>query len=286
MGDMKNIGVVGCGLMGSGIAQVCAQAGYTTTVREIDQALLDKGLGSIASSLDRSVERGRLSPEDRDATLARLKGTTSLDALAGCDLVIEVITEDIRPKRQLFAELDALCQADAILATNTSSLTVVEMAAATKRPERVVGMHFFNPVPAMKLVEVVRTVVTSDEVVNQAKAFCESIGKTVVLAKDTPGFVVNRLLVPYLLDAIAAYEAGLASREDIDQGMVLGCGHPMGPLTLSDLVGLDTLYNVARSFYDELGGARFAPPPLLKRMVLAGHLGRKTGRGFYDYRQQ
>jgi 3-hydroxybutyryl-CoA dehydrogenase len=277
------VGVVGCGLMGSGIAQVSAQAGLKTIVREADQALLDKGLGRIKKFLDGGVEKGKLAPDVRDKTLANLSGTVKLEDLAGCDLVIEAVTENLAVKREVFSTLDRVCAPDAVLATNTSSLSVTEIAAFATKPERVLGLHFFNPVPLMKLVEVIRALPTNDASFERALAYVAAIDKTPVVAKDAPGFVVNRLLVPYMLDAIRVYESGLASREDIDNGMKLGCGHPMGPLTLIDFVGLDTTYYIANIMFEEFRETRFAPPPLLKRMVLAGRLGRKSGRGFYDY---
>ncbi|HSQ59449.1 MAG TPA: 3-hydroxybutyryl-CoA dehydrogenase [Acidobacteriota bacterium] len=280
---MKTVGVVGCGLMGAGIAQVSAQAGLKTIVREADQALLDKGLGRIKKFLDGGVEKGKIAAEVRDKTLANLSGTVKLEDLAGCDLVIEAVTENLAVKREVFATLDRVCAPEAVLATNTSSLSVTEIAAFATKPERVLGLHFFNPVPLMKLVEVIRALPTNDASFERALAYVAAIDKTPVVAKDAPGFVVNRLLVPYMLDAIRVFESGLASREDIDNGMKLGCGHPMGPLTLIDFVGLDTTYYIANILFEEFREARFAPPPLLKRMVLAGRLGRKSGRGFYDY---
>ena len=280
---MKTVGVVGCGLMGAGIAQVSAQAGLKTIVREADQALLDKGLGRIKKFLDGGVEKGKIAAEVRDKTLANLSGTVKLEDLAGCDLVIEAVTENLAVKREVFATLDRVCAPEAVLATNTSSLSVTEIAAFATKPERVLGLHFFNPVPLMKLVEVIRALPTNDASFERALAYVAAIDKTPVVAKDAPGFVVNRLLVPSMLDAIRVFESGLASREDIDNGMKLGCGHPMGPLTLIDFVGLDTTYYIANILFEEFREARFAPPPLLKRMVLAGRLGRKSGRGFYDY---
>jgi len=283
MAGVKTVGVVGCGLMGSGIVQVSAQSGLKTIVREADQAFLDKGLGRIKKFLDDGVTKGKVTAEDRDKTLANIKGTTKLEDLAGCDLVIEAVTENIAVKKEVFSTLDAICAPDAVLASNTSSLSVTEIAAFAKKPERVLGLHFFNPVPLMKLVEIIRALSTNDAAFEKAKGYVEAIGKTPVIAKDAPGFVVNRLLVPYLIDAIRVYESGLASKEDIDNGMKLGCGYPMGPLQLLDFVGLDTTYFIANIMFEEFREARFAPPPLLKRMVLAGHLGRKSGRGFYDY---
>jgi 3-hydroxybutyryl-CoA dehydrogenase len=281
--EIKKVGVVGCGLMGAGIAQVCAQSGYTTVVRETEQDYLDRGFARIEGILSKDVGKGKLSADAKDATLSRLHGTTAVADLADCDLIIEAIVEDLDAKRTLYQELDALCPTHTIFASNTSSLTIIEMAAVTQRPDRFAGLHFFNPVPVMKLVEVVRSIVTSDTTITTLKAFGTSLGKTVVEAKDTPGFIVNRLLVPYLLDAVRIYAEGIASREDIDEGMKLGCGHPMGPLTLLDFVGLDTTYYIANIMYEEFKDPRFAPPPLLKRMVLAGQYGRKSGKGFYEY---
>jgi 3-hydroxybutyryl-CoA dehydrogenase len=283
MPEIKKVGVCGLGLMGSGIAQVAATSGYEVVALEAVQAALDKGCAGIKKSLDKFVEKGSLKPEDRDATLGRLKTTTNVVDLRGCDLVIEAIVENMPAKRELFAKLDALLAPHAIICSNTSSLCVIEMAAATKRPDRVAGLHFFNPVPIMKLVEVVKTISTSQETIDTLYAFAKKLGKVPILAQDTPGFVVNRLLVPYLLYAIRVYEQGLASKEDIDQGMKLGCGYPMGPLTLLDYVGLDTTYYIAEIMFDEFKDPMFASPPLLKRLVLAGHYGRKSGRGFYDY---
>jgi 3-hydroxybutyryl-CoA dehydrogenase len=275
--------------MGSGIAQISATAGYDVTIFETDAAALSRGMAGIAKSLDKFVEKGKsgdgkpFAAADRDAAQKRLKTTTSIDDLKGCDLVIEAVVENMAVKKELFARLDALLGPDAIICSNTSSLCVIEMAAATKRPARVAGLHFFNPVPLMKLVEIVKTIVTSQATIDSLYGFAAKVGKTAVLAQDTPGFIVNRLLVPYLIYAIRMFEAGLASREDIDEGMKLGCGHPMGPLTLLDFVGLDTTYFIAQIMFDEFKDPMMAPPPLLKRMVLAGHLGRKSGRGFYDY---
>jgi 3-hydroxybutyryl-CoA dehydrogenase len=279
----KTIGVVGCGLMGSGIAQVSAGAGLTTWVCEVDQGVLDKGLGRIRKFLDDGVTKGKVTAEDRDKILGNIKGTTKLDQLAPCELVIEAAVENLEVKRQVFAALDAAVAPDAVLSSNTSSLSITEIAARTRRPDRVLGLHFFNPVPLMKLVEIIRALTTSDAAYAKAQEYVAQIGKTPVLCQDTPGFVVNRLLVPYLLDAVRVYESGIASKEDIDNGMKLGCGYPMGPLTLLDFVGLDTTYYIANIMFEEFREPRFAAPPLLKRMVLAGHLGRKSGRGFYDY---
>ncbi len=281
--SIEKVGVVGCGLMGSGIAQVCAQAGYETVVREVTEELVEKGLDRIRSFLAKAVERGKATQDDVDEVLGRLTGTTTLGDMAACDLVIEAVTEDIEIKRQTYAALDEACKESTIFASNTSSLSITEMAVITKRPDRFIGLHFFSPVPLMKLVEVVFTLLTDPVVVEAGRAFGESIGKTPVVAKDRTGFIVNRLLVPYMLDAIRVLDEGLASAEDIDNAMKLGCGYPMGPLTLLDFVGLDTTYYIANIMFDEFRTPQFAPPPLLKRMVLAGHHGRKSGRGFYDY---
>lgn len=283
MSDIQKVGVVGCGLMGRGIAQVSAAAGYETVVREVNEELLDKGLGAVAGQLDKAVEKGKMEADARDATLARLSGTVSLEDLADCGIVVEAIVEDIDVKKDLFGVLDRQSPRDTIFASNTSSLTVTEMAASTGRPDRFVGLHFFNPVPVMKLVEVVRTGATSDDTFDRAFAFARSLGKVPIACTDNSGFVVNRLLVPYMLDAIRAYEEGIGSIEDIDTGMKLGCGYPMGPFILGDFVGLDTLYFIAEIMFDEYREKRFAPPSLLKRMYLAGYHGRKVGKGFYDY---
>jgi len=280
---ISKIGVIGCGLMGGGIAQVVAQSGYATTVVETDQALLERGIRGIQRNLDGLVDKGRLGAAERDAARGRLRGTLRLEDLGEVDLVIEAITENPAVKKDAFARLDRICPPHAILASNTSSCTITELAAATKRPAQVVGMHFFNPAPVMKLVEVIRTILTGDAAFRDAWAFVQSLGKTPVAAQDTTGFVVNRLLVPYLLEAVRLLESGVASKEDIDQAMKLGCGYPMGPFTLLDLVGLDTTLYVAEVMFQEFREPRFAPPPLLRRMVMAGHLGRKSGKGFYDH---
>jgi len=280
---IKQVGVIGCGLMGAGIAQVAAQAGFPTVVIEANDALLERGLGGLRSTLDGLVGRGKLDGRAKDETLGRLTGSTRLEDLAGVDLVVEAITENQPLKNETFAKLDRICAPHAILASNTSSCNVTGMAAATKRPAQVLGLHFFNPVPLMKLVEVVRTIMTDDATVATATEWVRALGKVPVQTKDSTAFIVNRLLVPYLLDAIRLYEGGLASLEDIDQAMKLGCGYPMGPFTLLDLVGLDTTMFVAEVMFDEFREPRYAPPPLLKRMVMAGRLGRKTGRGFYSY---
>jgi 3-hydroxybutyryl-CoA dehydrogenase len=280
---IRTVGVVGCGLMGSGIAQVAAQTGYTTLVHEPTTELLAKGRGRIEKFLEGGVSKGKMTAEQRDATLGRLTGTTNLEEFASADLVIEAVIENIDAKKSVYGALDRVCGPQTIFASNTSSISITELAASTSRPDRFLGMHFFNPVPIMKLVELVRTILASDETMTRAEAFARSLGKTTILAKDSPGFVVNLLLVPYLLDAVRALQNGLASREDIDTGMQLGCGHPMGPLTLLDFVGIDTTYYIAEIMFDEFKDPRYAPPPLLKQLVLAGHLGRKSGRGIYDY---
>jgi 3-hydroxybutyryl-CoA dehydrogenase len=280
---IQKVGVIGCGLMGSGIAQVSAAAGFPTVVREVSDEILQKGLGSIRKFLEGGVAKGKVTEETMKTTLGNLKGTTQLEDLADCDLVIEAVVENIDLKRELFSKLDTICKAETLFASNTSSLSITEMSTFTKRPDRFLGLHFFNPVPLMKLVEVVRTIRTADRAVASASEWCGKIGKTVVSTGDSTGFVVNRLLVPYMLDAVRVYEQGLASRDDIDNAMKLGCGYPMGPLLLGDYVGLDTTYYIAEIMFDEFKEPRFAPPPLLKRMVLAGLHGRKTGRGFYDW---
>ena len=283
MAEIKTVGVLGAGLMGSGIAQVAAQAGFATRVREVSDALCQRGRGGIEKMLTKAIERGKLAAEQRDAALARLEFTTEVADLRDCDIVIEAVVEDLGKKNAMWKELDALCPPHTIFASNTSSLTIAAMAAATARPDRMVGLHFFNPVPLMKLVEVVRTVTTSDDTFAAAFEFARRLGKEPIAAKDISGFVVNLLLVPYLIDAINALERGVASVEDIDKGMQLGTGYPMGPFTLLDLVGLDTTYKIAEIMFDEYREKRYAPPPLLKRMVLAGMYGRKSGKGFYDY---
>jgi len=280
---IQKVGVLGSGLMGSGIAEVCARAGYPTVVREVNEELLEKGMERIRGSLDKAVEKGKLEAAKRDEAAARLTGTVDLAAFEDCDLVVEAIVENPDEKRQTFAALDTAVKPEAIFASNTSSLTITQLAMSTKRPDRFVGLHFFNPVPVMKLVEVVRTLATSDDTFQTAFAFAKAIGKEPVAARDNSGFIVNRLLVPYILDAIRAYEEGVGSLEDIDKAMQLGCGYPMGPFALLDFVGLDTTYYIANIMFEEYREKRFAPPPLLKQMVLAGRLGRKSGRGFYDY---
>ncbi len=282
---IKKIGVLGAGLMGSGIAQVAASSGYEVILVEVSEDLVKKGLSGIEKSLAKFAEKGSITAEQKDATLARLRGTTKLEELADADIIIEAIIENLQIKRETYAKLDQLCKAETIFASNTSSLSVTEMMTATsaERQRRFVGMHFFNPVPLMKLVEVIKTILTDEAVYAESAALAESFGKTVVKASDKTGFIVNRLLVPFMLDAIRVYEEGLASVVDIDNGMKLGCNHPMGPLTLADFVGLDTTYYIADIMFEEFKERRFAPPPLLKRMVQAGLYGRKSGRGFYDY---
>jgi 3-hydroxybutyryl-CoA dehydrogenase len=281
--NIKKVGVLGCGLMGSGIAEVAAKAGFDTVVREVTQDLVDKGLSRIQGSLGKAVEKGKLDAGKRDEALGRLRGAVDLAELADCDLVIEAIVENLDEKRKTFSALDQAVKPGAVFASNTSSLTITQMAMFTNRPERFVGLHFFNPVPVMKLVEVVRTLITSDETFETAAEFVRTVGKEPIACRDNSGFIVNRLLVPYLLDAIRALEEGVGSVEDIDKGMQLGCGYPMGPFTLLDFVGLDTTYYIANIMFEEYREKRFAPPPLLKQMVLAGRLGKKSGRGFYDH---
>lgn len=283
---IHKVGVVGCGLMGSGIAQVSAQGGFETVVHELDQVTLDKGLESIRTFLESGVDKGKLKPQDVIDTLERIKGSTDIDALGDCDLLIEAATERIGVKQSIYEELENICGPEAIFASNTSSLSITELATFAKRPDRFLGLHFFNPVPLMKLVEVVHTLQTSEATLLAASGWCQAIGKTVVTTRDVTGFVVNRLLVPYMLDAIREFERGLASRNDIDNAMKLGCGYPMGPLMLTDYVGLDTTHAIAEIMFAEFKEPRFAPPTILKRMVLAGHTGRKSGRGFYDWSTQ
>ena len=283
MSEITRVGVLGCGQMGSGIAQVAATAGFSTIVRDVEAGMLARGQGAIRKSLDKLVDKGRIDPAARDAALQHLSFTTRLGDLDGCDLIIEAVTEDLQLKTELWRALDASAPAPTIFASNTSSLSIGDMAAATGRPDRFVGLHFFNPVPLMPLVEVVRAVSTGPETLKQAVAFVRRLGKEPITARDRSGFVVNRLLVPYLLDAVRALEQGVATVADIDRGMQLGCGHPMGPLTLLDFIGLDTAVRIADIMFDEYRESRFAPPPLLRRMVAAGLHGRKSGRGFYDY---
>lgn len=283
MAEIQKVGVLGCGLMGRGIAQVAAGSGHATVVREVTDELNAKGKAGIEKFLAKAVEKGKMSEADRDATMGRLTFTTDVGALADRDIVIEAVTEDLEIKNALWKELDGLCPEHTIFASNTSSLTIAAMAAATSRPDRFVGLHFFNPVPLMKLVEVVRTVTTSPGTFENAMNFARALKKEPIAAKDNSGFIVNLLLVPYLIDAIRAVEQGVGSVSDIDKGMVLGTGYPMGPFTLLDFVGLDTTYKIAEIMFDEYREARYAPPPLLKRMVLAGWYGKKSGKGFYDY---
>jgi 3-hydroxybutyryl-CoA dehydrogenase len=280
---IKTVGVLGCGLMGSGIAQVCAAAGYKTIVREVNDPFLQKGLARIRSFLDDGVARGKVTAQSRDTALDNLSGTTTFEALKDCDMIIEAIVENLDEKRTTWATLEGVVGGHTIFVSNTSSLCITELAAATRRPDRFGGLHFFSPVPIMKLVEVIRALTTTDETYRTVFSFAESLGKEPITAPDRPGFIVNRLLVPYLLDAIRAFENGLGTVEDIDKGMKLGCGYPMGPFTLLDFVGLDTTYYIANIMFEEFREPAYAPPPLLKRMVLAGRLGRKSGHGFYTY---
>jgi len=280
---IKKVGVLGCGLMGSGIAQVAATAGYPTIIKEVADDFLKKGMSSIEKSLGKLIEKGTITADQRTDTLGRLKGTIKFDDLGDCDILIEAITENLELKRETYATIDKIVKPSAIFASNTSSLVITEMMTATKRVDRFIGMHFFNPVPLMKLVEVVGTITTSKEILDEAMKFGASLGKFPIRTSDRSGFIVNRLLVPYLLDAIRALEEGVGNVGDIDKGMKLGCGYPMGPFTLLDFVGLETTYYIANIMFEEFREKRFAPPPLLKRLVLAGHHGKKTGRGFYDY---
>jgi 3-hydroxybutyryl-CoA dehydrogenase len=281
--EIRKVGVLGAGLMGSGIAEVCAKAGYETVVREVDATALEKGKRRIESSLSRAIERGKLDAKTGDEIRSRLRFSSSFAEISYSDLLIEAIVESLPAKREAFDALDKLCAPHAIFCSNTSSLTIAEMATGTTRPDRFAGLHFFNPVPVMKLVEVVRAIGTSDETIARVTAFARSLGKEPIAARDNSGFVVNRLLVPFLLDAIRAHEQGVGSLDDIDTGMKLGCAHPMGPFELLDYVGLDTVYAIAEIMFTEYREARFAPPPLLKRMILAGRYGKKTGRGFFEY---
>ncbi len=281
---IRKVGVVGCGLMGGGIAQTCAQSGYETVVREVNQELLDKGLARINGAWDMLVSKDKITQGQADEYRSRLHGTLDLEDFADCDLLIEAVIENMEEKLRLFPALDHIMKPEALLLTNTSSLNVTQMGAVTKRPDRVCGLHFFNPAPVMKLVEIVRTISTSDETVEQVRQFALSLGKTPVIAKDTAGFIVNFLLIPYLLAAIRMLENGMASRDDIDTAMKLGCGYPMGPFTLLDYVGLDTTMWAAEAIYEEYKDPLYAPPPLLRRMVQSGMFGKKSGRGFYDYR--
>ena len=283
--DIKKVAVIGAGIMGTGIAQVCAQAGYEVGLRDIEDEFVERSISTIKSSLGKLVQKGKISQSDADAIIGRIKGTTDLkEAASDADLVIEAVVENMDVKKQVFKELDEICPEHTILASNTSSLSITEMAAATKRPEKVVGMHFFNPVPVMRLVEIVRGLTTSDETVEVARAFAEKLGKTPVVCKDSPGFIANRIALPALNEAMFALMEGVASKEDIDTAMKLGYNWPMGPLELADLVGLDTLLAIFEVFYNEFGDPKYRPCPLLREMVRAGYLGRKTGKGFYEYK--
>ena len=282
--EIKKVGVVGCGTMGSGITQVCAQSGYQVVVSEINDELLNKGLASINSVLTKSVDKGKISQQDKDTTLDRIKGTTNTKDFYDCDLIIEAAIENMELKKKIFAELDKICPKHAILATNTSCLSIIDMAMATSRPDKVLGLHFMNPAPIMKLLEIVKTIATSDETLEVSKDFGNSLGKTIVIAQDTPGFIVNRLMVPFLLNAIRMLDAGVATREDIDTAINLGLNHPIGPLALADLIGIDVVLFIANAIYEELKDPQYAPPVLLNKMVTAGWLGRKTGKGFYEYK--
>jgi 3-hydroxybutyryl-CoA dehydrogenase len=281
--EIKNVGVVGCGIMGSGIAQLCSQSGYNVIVSEINDTLLQKGLQSIEKILGRLVEKGRFSPEKRDSILAGIKGTTDMADFSTCDLVIEAVTEDLTTKKTIFAQLDKVCPAKAILASNTSVLCVAEIAAATQRPEQVLGMHFANPVPVTRILEIVKTISTSEATLIEGKRFGESIGKTVVVTKDLPGFISNRISTSFLLNAVRLVQEEIATPQDIDTVFRLGAGHPMGPLETLDLIGIDTVFRGASAMYEELKDPQYAPPPLMRRMIALGWLGRKTGKGFYDY---
>ena len=281
--EIKKVGLVGCGLMGSGIAETCGKAGYSVTVTEANEPALKKGQERITKSLDRAVEKGKATAEQKQKVLVLLSFTPKLEDLKDSDIVIEAVVENMEEKKRIWKTLDSLCRPEAIFASNTSSLSIVEMASVTKRASRMLGLHFFNPVPVMKLVEMVKPITVDEEVFTATRKFAESLGKTVIVAKDTPGFIVNLLLIPYLLDAIRALEKGIGTREDIDAGMTLGCGHPMGPLTLTDFIGLDTTYFIAEAMYKEFKDPRYAAPPILESMVLAGFHGRKSGKGFYTY---
>ncbi len=281
--DIKKVGVVGCGIMGTGIAQVCAQSGYEVIVKDTEEKIIQKGLAFIDKILSKSVDKGRISSEEKEAIQDRLKGTTSLQDFSNCDYVIEAVPEDMEMKKQVFAQLDTICPEHAILATNTSVLSVIEIASATKRPEKVIGTHFANPVPVMKVVEVVRTIASSEETLATTRSLCKRLGKIVVVAKDAPGFLSNRISTPFLLNAVRMLESGAGTKEDIDTLIKEGMGHPMGPLTLLDLIGIDTVYRGALAIYEETKDAQYFPPTLMRQMVAMGWLGRKTGKGFYDY---
>jgi len=281
---IRKVGVVGCGLMGSGIAEVCARSGYSVVVSEINQELLDKGMAALNSSLDKAVSKGKLAEQERDATLGRLQGTINMEDFKDRDLVIEAVIENMEEKKKVFASLDRVCPQHAILASNTSCLSILEMAMATRRPAQVIGMHFFQPVPVMRMVEIVRSILSSEEAIETARNFSTSLGKEVILAKDVPGFLVNRLGFPYMMNAIRILEEGWTTVEDIDRAWMLATNAPMGPFMLMDFAGLDTMYSMACAMYDEFKDRLYAPPPLLKKMVIAGQLGRKSGKGFYDYK--
>ena len=282
--EIKKVGIIGCGQMGGGIVQTCAQAGYDVKVTEINQTLLDKGLNNIKSNLSRNVEKGRMSKDEMEAVLSRIHGTMNLSDFSDRELAVEAVIENMDMKKKLFIELDKVCLPNTVLATNTSCLSIIDMAMVTKRTDKVLGIHFFNPVPVMKLVEVVKTIATSPETIAAAKQFGEKCGKKVVIAQDSPGFIVNRLMIPFILNAIHMMDSGIATKEDIDAGINLGLNHPMGPLALADLIGLDTVYFIANAMYAELKDPQFIAPPLLGKMVTAGWLGRKTDKGFYDYK--
>ncbi len=282
--EIKKVGVVGVGIMGAGIAQVAAQAGYQVIVREINDDLLKKGIGSINSFLAKSVEKGKLSQPDKEAIMGRIQGTLNISDFKDCDLVVEAVIENLDLKRKVFTELDAVCPGQAVLATNASTVSIIDIAKATRRPDKVIGTHYFNPVAMMKLVEIVKTIATSDETVRICQDYCKSIGKETVIAKDTPGFIVNRLSTPFMLEAVRMLENGVASREDIDNAVKLGLNHPIGPLALLDLIGIDSVYYGTSSIYEETKDLQYAPPVLMRKMVAAGWLGRKTGKGFYDYK--
>lgn len=280
----RKVGVVGCGLMGRGIAEVSAKSGYDVVVSEVNRELLEKGLVAIDQSLAKAVEKGKMTAADKDKVMAKIKGTVDMGDFKDCDIVVEAAIENLELKKKIFNDLDKICAPQAILSTNTSCLSVMDMAAATRRPDRVVGCHFFNPVPVMQLLEIVRTITTSQPTLDAAVDWGKSLGKTIVIAPDRPGFIVNRAFMPYMIEAFEMYEQGVATREDIDTGVKLGLNHPMGPLTLADMVGLDTLLFVIDAIYAETRNPKFVAPVLLRKMVAAGHLGRKTGKGFYDYR--
>jgi 3-hydroxybutyryl-CoA dehydrogenase len=282
--DIKNVCVVGCGLMGRGIVEISAKAGYNVIVSEVNQELLDKGMAALNSSMAKAGERGKSTEAEKAAMMGRIKSTLKMDDFKNCDLIIEAAVENLELKKKIFAELDKICAKDAILATNTSCLSIIDIAAMTKRQDKVFGMHFFNPVPVMKLLELVKTIVTSEETMNVGKAFGKATGKTIVTSPDIPGFIVNRLLMPFLIEAVKLLESGQVTKEDIDKAITLGLNHPMGPLTLADFVGLDTAYFICSAIYDEFKDDRFASPILLRKMVTAGQYGRKSGKGFYDYK--